>query len=246
VGDSPDIIWLRPERPARGPRPSYSRAQIVAVAIEVADHEGLDAASMRRVAKEIGAGTMSLYRYVPRREDLIDLMVDTVHGELDLPDSPSGDWRADLTLLAHRLRALMLRHPWLVRQPETPRVFGPNTLRMVEFGLGTLDGRGLSIDEIMVLSGIFNGYVHDFVRQEVFWVEEERRTGMTPEQWMARTSPYIRQILDSGDHPVFRKIVIEARQPHMDSDARFAYGLDRILDTIAAGLPDPAPSERAP
>ncbi|WP_103938016.1 TetR/AcrR family transcriptional regulator [Thermomonospora echinospora] len=240
MGDAPDIIWLRPERPARGPRPAYSRAQIVEAAIRVADHEGLDAASMRRVAKEIGAGTMSLYRYIPRREDLIELMVDAALGELDLPERPSGDWRADLTLLAHGLRAVSLRHPWLTRLPQTRRVFGPNALRMLEFGGGTLDGRGLSIDEMMTLFGIFNGYVDGFVRAEVSWAEEERRTGMDRDQWMAYTSPYVHQILAGGRHPVFSKVVIEARQPHMDPEARFEYGLGLILDTIAASIPAPS------
>jgi AcrR family transcriptional regulator len=240
VGDSPDIIWLRPERPARGPRPAYSRAQITEAAIRVADAEGLEAASMRRVAAEIGAGTMSLYRYVPRREDLIELMLDAVLGELDLPDQPTGDWRADLTRLASSLRTLSLRHPWLTRLPQTRRVPGPNALRLLEFGGGTLDGYDLSIDEMMVLFGIFNGYVDGFVREEVSWAEEERRTGMDRDQWMAHSSPYIHHLLSSGDHPVLRKIVIDARQPHMDPDARFEYGLERILDTIAASLPTPA------
>ncbi|REE98277.1 TetR/AcrR family transcriptional regulator [Thermomonospora umbrina] len=238
MGDTPDIIWLRPERPARGPRPAYSRAQIIEAAVRVADAEGLEAASMRRVAVEIGAGTMSLYRYVPRREDLIELMIDHVHGELDLPDRPTGDWRADLTLLAERLRAMSVRHSWLVRLPNVGLVFGPNMLRIVEFGIGTLDGRGLPIDEVIVLAGIFRGYVDGFVRDEVTWMENERRTGQTYEELMATAAPYVWHLLDSGDHPTFRKIVVEARQPHMDVDARFAYGLERVLDAIAASLPD--------
>jgi len=235
--DAPDIIWLRPERPARGPRPAYSRAQITAAAIRIADAEGLEAASMRRVAAEIGAGAMSLYRYVPSREDLINLMVDAVYGELDLPDEPSDDWRADLTRLAHALRAVSRRHPWFTDVRGVRHIFGPNTLRFLEFGMGALDRLGVPVDEMMALFGIFQGYVTGFVREEAAWIEEERRTGTTREQWMARSGPYIRHILDSGDYPVFSKIVLYARQPHMDDDERFAYGLERVLDAIAAALP---------
>jgi AcrR family transcriptional regulator len=236
VGEEPEIIWMRQERPARGPRPAYSRAQITAAAIRIADAEGLEAASMRRVAAEIGAGTMSLYRYVPRREDLIQLMIDAVIGELDLPERPSGDWRADLTLIAHGERALGLRHPWLTVLRRVRPMFGPNTLRLLEFGGGALDGFGLSIDEMMSLYGLLDGYVQNSVRDQLGWVEEERLTGLSMEQWMINSAPYVRRLIESGEYPIFERIVRDARQPHMDHDARFRYGLDRVLDSIAAGL----------
>ncbi|RAY14238.1 TetR/AcrR family transcriptional regulator [Actinomadura craniellae] len=233
----PVSIWMRPERPARGPRPAYSRERITAAAIEIADAEGLEAASMRRVAGEIGTGAMSLYRYVPGREELIELMVDAVLGELDLPDRPSGDWRADLALLAHRRRALHLRHPWLLRVPARRPVFGPNQLRLGEFALGTLDATGLPIDELISLTGLLTGYLENFSRTEVGWAEEARRTGLDMDQWMAANSTYVNRLVSSGEYPMFARIVIEARQPHMDTDARFEYGLARVLDSIAAALP---------
>ena len=135
-------IWLRPQRPARGPRPAYSRAQITELAVRVADAEGLAAASMRRIAAEIGTGAMSLYRYVPGRDDLIELMVDHVTGELDLPEVPSGNWRADLTLFAERSRAVRLRHPWVQDVRPLRYSFGPNQLRVLEeFTRARDDGR---------------------------------------------------------------------------------------------------------
>jgi AcrR family transcriptional regulator len=237
VGDAPEIIWLRPERPARGPRPAYSRSQITAAAIKVADAEGLEAASMRRVAAEIGAGTMSLYRYVPRREDLIELMVDAVLGELDLPEKPTGDWRADLSLVAHASRGLGRRHPWLSKLPAARPLPGPNALRFTEFGVGTLDGFGLPIDEMLSLFGLVDGYVQNFMRNEIGWAEEERLTGMDTEQWMLRNAPYVQRLIETEKYPIFTRIVYDARQPHMDMDARFQYGLDRVLDSIDAVLP---------
>src|SRR5262245_25957268 len=107
-----DVIWARPDRAGRGPRPAHSRAAIAAAAVRIADAEGLDAVSMRRLAAELGAGATSLYRYVARKDDLLDLMVDAVVGEGPPPAAPSGDWRADLREIAYSTRALILRHPW--------------------------------------------------------------------------------------------------------------------------------------
>src|SRR3954464_9024332 len=109
----PEVIWARPERTGRGPKPAFTRADIAAAAVRIADAGGLEAVSMRHVAGELGCGTMSLYNYVPRKEDLYELMADAVAGEYDLPESPSGDWRADMVALAHRSRAMMRRHPWM-------------------------------------------------------------------------------------------------------------------------------------
>ena len=114
----PEVIWARPERAGRGPRPAYSRADIAAAAVRIADAEGLDGVSMRHVAAELGCGTMSLYNYVPRKEDLYELMVDAVSGEHDLSE-PSGDWRADMLRVAHQTRALM-HPPSVAAAPDVP------------------------------------------------------------------------------------------------------------------------------
>ncbi|MFC6937366.1 TetR/AcrR family transcriptional regulator [Actinomadura yumaensis] len=209
--------------------------------MRIADADGLEAASMRRIAAEIGTGAMSIYRYVPSRQDLVDLMHDRVLGELDLPDRPSGDWRADLTLVAERSLALSRRHPWLVRLMRARPAFGPNELRLLEFQLGALDV-GIPIDEMMVLAGVLNGYVESVARSRVAFTEEARRTGLTMEEWMRRSIPYVKRLLADGDHPLFARVITHARQPHMDDEQQFRYGLDRVLDCIAAALPtDPRP-----
>jgi len=248
-GEEHMSIWMRPERPQRstpGPRPAYSRARITETAVAIADAEGLDAASMRRIAAELGTGAMSLYRYVPRREDLIELMVDAVTGEMDLPDRPTGDWRADLSLLAHERRALWRRHPWLASLTEGHPVWGPNSLRVLEFAYGAIDGFGLPIDEITSLIGLMSGYVAGVVRTEVGWAEEARRTNVDMRQWMSDIGPYVHRILATGEYPMFARVIEETRTPWMEPDARFQYGLDRVLDSIAATLPDKARHQRRP
>jgi len=141
-------IWLRPERAARGPRPAHSREEIAAAAVRVADAEGLAAVSMRRVATELGTGTTSLYRYVDGKDELFDLMVDRAMGDGE-PPVPTGDWRVDLAAVAHAQRAMMLRHPWLVRLPATRPVLGPNTLAWLEATYAAVDVPGLDADEVL-------------------------------------------------------------------------------------------------
>ena len=178
MGGDEASIWMQPERskrPAPGPQRAYSRQQVVRAAIKIADEDGLPAASMRRIAAEIGAGTMTLYQYVRNREDLIELIVDEVTGEMGLPDKPSGEWRADLTDVVVAKRALYLRHTWLATRVPGHPVWGPHSLHVQEFLLSSFDGFDVSVDELVSLIGLLNGYVESFVRAEVGWQEEARR-----------------------------------------------------------------------
>jgi AcrR family transcriptional regulator len=237
--DNGQSIWLRPEHPDHptpGPQRGYSRAQIVSAAIGIADQEGIDAASMRRIASEIGCGTMTLYQYVPNRDDLIELVIDKVTGEMELPAAPSGDWRADLTQVACAMRALWLRHPWLVTRVPGHPVWGPNSLRLQEFELTVFDAFDLSVDELVTLLCLFNGYVEAYGRTEVGWQVEARRTGVSPEEWMRRTEPFTRHLIRSGIYPRFARTLTENTASQMEPDKRFRYGLDRVLDSIEAGL----------
>jgi AcrR family transcriptional regulator len=234
-------IWMRPERPARGPKPAYSRAQITEAAVRIADAEGLEAATMRRIAAEIGAGAMSLYRYVPSRDNLVELMADRLMGEIDVTGMPSGDWRADLTRYADGLRAMWLRHPWIATVQRSLPSFGPNQLLLIERLMGVLDAF-VSIDENLGLMAILTGYVEGTVREEISSAEEVRRSGLSESEWMARSYSYVDGLVKSGEYPIFTKIVMEARQPHLSRDDQFRYGLQRVLDCIAAALPSTAES----
>ncbi|TDD64858.1 TetR/AcrR family transcriptional regulator [Actinomadura darangshiensis] len=235
-GEQRVSIWSIPERQGRGPRPAYSRAQITEAAIRIADADGLEAASMRRIAADLGTGAMSLYRYVPSRDDLIELMVDHALLEMDIPDGPTGDWRADLTLIAENTRAVWLRHTWLSGLDRPRATLGPNRLRLLEFAFGALD-TGVPIDDMLTLLDMLNGYVERVVRGEIEWRREMRQSGMTPERWMIHSAPYVRELLDSGRYPMFERIVMDARLPHMSAEEQFRYGLDRVLDCIAAVQP---------
>jgi AcrR family transcriptional regulator len=129
-------IWSHPEPGKR--RPRFSRQQIAASALAIADREGFEAVSMRRIAADLGAGAMSLYRYVRTKDDLVDLMDDAVMGELVVPDGEfPAEWRAAVTLVARRTRDAFLRHPWAAGSLQRA-VPGPNALRHAEQSLAAL------------------------------------------------------------------------------------------------------------
>ena len=131
------VIWMRPEHAATGRPAKRSREEITAAAIAIADQEGLDAVSMRRVAAGLGTGAASLYRYVETREDLLDLMIDATGAEYVFP-GPAGDWLADLLAIGDQARAIMRRHPWLPSLLITRSVLGPNGLVLLEHVLAAL------------------------------------------------------------------------------------------------------------
>jgi AcrR family transcriptional regulator len=126
-----DVIWMRPEHAATGRPAQRSRAEITAAAVTIADREGLDPVSMRRVAAELGTGAASLYRYVDNREDLLDLMIDATGAEYVFA-APTGDWLADLLDIGDQARAIMRRHRWLPSLLITRSVLGPNGLVLLE------------------------------------------------------------------------------------------------------------------
>jgi AcrR family transcriptional regulator len=232
----PQVIWDRPERASRGPRPAHSRAAIAAAAVRVADAEGVDAVSMRRVAGEIGAGTMSLYNYVPRKEDLYELMVDTVVGEYDLPDRPSGDWRADVLMLARQNRALMHRHPWLPRVLAPVHAFGPNALRFLEFTLAAMDGFDAPYDTKVELFAMVQSAVLSYVGSERGGAERARALPWPPDQEQAARDDYLARQLATGRYPHLAAAFTRAPGPAgHDPDELFDRYVNRILDAFEFG-----------
>jgi AcrR family transcriptional regulator len=228
-------VWARPERASRGPQPGMSRPEIVEAAIRIADADGLDAVSMRRVATELGSGTMSLYRYVDSRDELIELMYDQVQGEHDLPAKPTGDWRADLRLLAMQNRAVALRHPWMPGLFVARPSIGPKSLWLMEFGLSAMDNLGLDVDTGMGFGGTVSAFVRGFVQAELADTEALRRTGLTEDEWRAATGPYMQQMLASGRYPAIAKAMRDG-DDHPDPEEAFASALDLVLDGIEVRL----------
>jgi AcrR family transcriptional regulator len=233
------------ERGAQPPRRDrgLSRAEIIRAAISVADAEGPEAISMRRIAREVGAGVMSLYWYVSSKEELLDLMLEAIEAEIEVPD-PSGDWRADLGAFAHRTRESLRRHRWAVdfigsRPPSTP-----NDVRNLERLLALLDGLG--VEDVRLIFGVFMT-VATFVigavireAQEVHFQREQEQAeaSMTPEEVQAEHERYRAWFEDAGEFPHIAKLMKSGVDPD-DPDTReerFQFSLDCVLDGIAAQL----------
>lgn len=232
----PEVIWSRPERAGRGPRPAYSRADIAAAAVRLADGDGLEAVTMRQVAGELGCGTMSLYNYVPRKEDLYELMADAVAGEYELPEKPSGDWRADLTALAHRARAMMHRHPWMSRLMSSVYGFSPNSLRYIEYSLACLDALDMPYAEKMELVAMVNGVVTTYVANELQSAERTRSLPWSAEQEHTVRMAYLGHEIASGRYPRLASAFAEDSGP-VDVEVFFDRALNRVLDSFT-GRPE--------
>jgi AcrR family transcriptional regulator len=230
------VIWDRLGRQPRGPQPSLSHERIVEAAIEIADAEGIEAVSMRRIAALIDSGTMSLYRYVANKEELIDLMVDRVYGEALPPATPSGDWRADLTAMARRTREMAHRHPWVIPFMLGRPALGPNALLQMERCMACLDHLGLHIDAMLDMTSTVSSFVIGVVQAELADQEARRRTGLTEQEWRARISPYVQRVIASGRYPHIERIVIEA-EDFPDRDEVFERRLGFVLDGLAVRLP---------
>jgi AcrR family transcriptional regulator len=238
MGSTRGVIWDRPERAARGPAPSHSREEITAAAVAMADTQGIEAVSMRTLGVQLGVGAASLYRYVDRKDELIDLMVDAVMGD-DLQFEIRGKWRDDLRSFARGLRAMTLRHPWVAVHGAGRPNLGPNTARRYEQVLGAIDGLGLEIDEMLVMVETLDAFIRGRVLDELSEQESARRSGLDQEQWMQVQTPYVESLINSGHYPLLTRVVLDARSPH-DPDRlknSFDLGLERVLDGLATMIP---------
>ena len=162
-----DTVWTRDDAQAAGPQP-LSRESIVAAAIEIADTEGIEAVSIRRLATKLGARPMSLYSHIERKGDLIDLMVDEVMGGSVLPESPpSGDWRDDLRRIAQRTRENTRSHPWMIGVAFRRPFIGPNALRHIDQSLAAVSELPLPPERKRAVLLAVDTYTLGFVRWEL-------------------------------------------------------------------------------
>jgi AcrR family transcriptional regulator len=160
-------IWDFPEHGSRGPKPRHSRAAIAALAVRIADAEGLEAVTMRRLAGELGIAVMSLYTYVPARDHLAQLMTDNLAAEYTYPSTPATDPRAAIAALAGQTRDIARRHPWLAALLHRPMPPGPNGLRYLDYFLGLLAGSRLGTGAKLELIAMISGFATMYGARQV-------------------------------------------------------------------------------
>lgn len=226
----PEVIWARPERTGRGPKPAYTRADIAAAAVRIADAEGLDGVSMRRVAAELGCGTMSLYNYVPRKEDLYELMIDAIGAEHEIRE-PSGDWRADMLRNAMETRGIMHRHTWVPRLMSGVYGFSPNSLRYLEHCLECLEPLDLPYATKTELVALLNGVVTTYTANEIATAERTRSMPWSEEEENAVRIAYLGSQVATGAYPRLAAAFMEQSGP-IDLEGVFRRALERVLDAF--------------
>ncbi|MFC9845873.1 TetR/AcrR family transcriptional regulator [Streptomyces sp. NPDC060223] len=225
-----ELLWDTGKRPSRGPKPGLTLEGIVEAAIQVADADGLEAVSMRRVATELGTGAMSLYRYVPGKGELLDLMLDRVQRPSENPaDLGDGSWRSALEALGRATLALYRRHPWLLQVNQSRPILGPSALDGMEKMLSRIKPMGLSDPELVSAIIMIDGYVVGAARTQVYQEEAERRTGLTDAEFWQAHMPVFEKVMADGNHPFLAALSEDAFGPDFD---HFEFGLQRILDGL--------------
>jgi AcrR family transcriptional regulator len=222
-----ELAWGLRGRPRRGPKPGLTLERVVAAGIKVAHTDGLGALSMGRVAAELGVATMSLYRYVAAKDELLTLMVDAAIGLPPDLGPPEDGWRAGIARWAVGVRAAYRRHPWALRVPISGPPLGPNNVAWLEAGLRVLAATPLSehdkVSTILLVSG--------FIRNEAT-LTADIVAGAAAEPAFAYGA-LLRRLTDPARFPAVHRVIASgAFDDGSDPDAEFNYGLARILDGV--------------
>ena len=236
------LLWRLEERPRRGPERGLDLDTIVGTATALADQAGLEAVTMRRLARELGVSTMALYTYVPGKDELIDLMVDAAYQRMPKVDTAGQPWRQRLTVIADANRALYLAHPWLSSVSTLRPPLGPGLMAKYEHELAALEGLGLTdleMDDALT-------YLLSFVQANARAASDARAarlaSAMDDEHWWAANAPLLARILDEHAYPLAARVGSAAGAAHggaYDPDHAYRFGLDRVLDGLAA-IVDPS------
>jgi AcrR family transcriptional regulator len=231
-----ELLWPGEVPPARGPKPVLSLLAIVRCGIESADRDGLAALSMRGVADKLGFSVMSLYRHVPGKEELVEVMLDTALGEPPVLDRVMN-WRSQISQWAKASSEILHRHPWLLEAVVSRAPIGPNRLRWFDAGLQALSSLGLSGREKVSLVLLVDSYVRGAAQVSVGVTRATARMGTTQAEWSATYARILHQVATPARYPALAAIVSEGAFDQPSAIDDFDFGLLRLLDGIEAHTP---------
>ncbi|MDT7561257.1 MAG: hypothetical protein QOI68_5727 [Pseudonocardiales bacterium] len=227
----------------RGPRPGLTVDAVVVSAIALADSAGLDAVTMRQLATALGVAPMTLYTYVPGKAELLDLMLDTVYGELPLADSSGQPWRSRLAAVAEQNRALYTAHPWAAEISTARPPLGPGQLAKYEHELAALDGLGLddvTMDAVLTyLLGFVQGWARAAADARALRGADALGSALDDERWWAANAPLLERVFDPARYPRAVRVGSAAGAAHgaaYSPDHAYGFGLARVLDGLGALL----------
>lgn len=228
-------LWGRQEPGRRGPKQRLSTAEVVEAAIALADKEGVQALSMRKVAQAVGVSPMSLYTYVPSKAELVDMMFDRVLADTADPDDRLTSWRERLTFIARERWGLSERHPWLLDLAMHRPPLGPNMMRKAMAMLSAMENMGLAPEETGHAVEALQDYISGALRSAREAREAEALSGLTDEQWFSIVWPVLEKHLDPQNFQTVSRMSEARRRQTRSPDeraARFEFGLERVLDGL--------------
>ncbi|GAA3038880.1 TetR/AcrR family transcriptional regulator [Streptosporangium longisporum] len=242
-------VWTREPRTTKSP--ALGREQIVRAAMTLLDSEGPDALSMRRLGAKLGSGATSIYWYVANKDELLELVLDEVYGEFDVPDVDETSWRNVAASFAYGMRQALMRHPWVINLVGCTPALGPNAMRMMGRLVATFDRAGFrGMDQDYAASALMS-YVIGVTTPELSWRNTMERTGLDSNALNAAIQPVVEKA--AADHPELAARYAEFRGMDVDTARalNFEFGLTCLLDGLearlnrAASRPTVPPGDRA-
>jgi len=237
------LLWRDPAAiPRHGPRQGLTIDQVVAAATELADADGLDAVTMRRVAARLGVVPMTLYTYVPGKAELLDLMLDAIYQAMPRADTSGQPWRQRVSAIAAENRALFDAHPWAALISAVRPPLGPGLMAKYEHELAAFDSLGL--DDIQMDAALTHllAFVQAWARAAASTLDARSSTGMDEEQWWAASQPLLERALDPRSYPLAVRVGTAAGTAHRAAyspEHAYDFGLQTILDGLAALITSP-------
>ncbi len=212
-------------------RVPLTRERALATALALADAEGLESLTMRRLARELGVEAMSLYHHVANKDDILDGMADMVFTEIELP-SHDVDWKTAMRQRAESQRAALLRHPWALSILESRTSPGSATLRHHDAVLGRCRAAGFSVEMSAHAFSLIDSFIYGFVLQEITLPFQDDNVEEQVEEIIGHLSP--------EQYPHLTELTVEhVMREGYSYGAEFDYGLRLILDGLERAAADP-------
>jgi AcrR family transcriptional regulator len=233
------LLWrhtIGDPAPSRGPKQKTTVDAVIASGIALADDDGLDTFSMRKVAERLGIGVMSVYTYVPGRDELIGLMVDQITGERKRP-ALDGNLAARLDAVARHLWDEYRRHPWLLQVDTSRPWLGPNVADRYEWELSAVEGIGVTDIEMDQIVTLLAGFVSSAARSARDMERTQQRSGMSDAEWWEINAPLLEKVMDGARYPLAGRVGQasgEAYNAASNPQLAFEFGLARVIDGILA------------
>jgi AcrR family transcriptional regulator len=233
------LLWREPGAAdsRRGPRPGLSVERVAAMAIALADSDGLSSVTMRAIAQALGVVPMALYTYVPGKAELLDLMLDTVYRQMPRGDLSGLPWRERLAAIAQQNRDLFVQHPWIADVSTSRPPLGPGLMAKYEHELSAFEGLGLDDVEMDAALTFLLGFVQAAARSASEANAARQDSAMSEGQWWAANAPLLARVFDETKYPTASRVGAAAGAAHgaaYDPGHAYAFGLQRVIDGLGA------------